>query len=106
MACIGAVLMVVGAHAYRGHIDLPGLGAGGRVGDDGDSQTLVCAVELGDLCDRLGEDVVTEPAMETAERLIALPRGGDAELGTWLVPGAWPTMVDDIRRLTGLPPIF
>ena len=109
LAVLAAIGMIAGAFVYR--YGVPGGGSDGGIGGggDGDRGQLVCAAELGEaVCGALGEgnDVVVEPAGETADRLIAARGAADAEIAGWLAPGPWPAMVDEERRLGSRPALF
>ena len=97
VAFLTALAMVAAALAVRAARDSDGSASEGGL-------ALVCARELGDLCDEL--DARTEAANTTADRLIGLGRDEDPELDAWLVPGPWPQMVDDVREFDGKPRIF
>ncbi|HUP84259.1 MAG TPA: hypothetical protein VM143_01205 [Acidimicrobiales bacterium] len=105
LAFVAAVAMVFGAVVYR--YGMPG-GPGGAPDDSGGgTQTalVVCAAELGAVCDAVPAAVV-EPAVDTADRLIAARNAGDAGVAGWLAPGPWPAMVDDARTRTSRARLF
>ena len=95
--------MIVGAYVYR--YGLPGDGDDNGGGPAGDAGAIVCAAELGSVCDRLAGATV-EPAAATAERLIGAASGRAAGLGAWVVAAPWPEMVDDARALGSRAPLF
>jgi hypothetical protein len=100
LALVAAIGMVFGAFVFR--YGMPG-GGGGDGGDDGaignaGAFAIVCASELGAVCDAVPGAVI-EPAAVTADRLIAARGAGDARIAGWLAPGPWPAMVDAQRRL-------
>jgi hypothetical protein len=69
---------------------------------------IVCASELGAVCDSLrrsSAQLTVEPATTTADRL---GRSGadDPGLDGWLVPAPWPQIVDGRRRVQALVPLF
>jgi hypothetical protein len=102
LAFLAALGMVAAALAVRAAMDGGGSRGGGGAGGGG--FVLVCARELGELCDDL--EATAEAANVTADRLINLGRDEDPELDAWLVPGPWPQMVDSVRDLSGQPPLF
>jgi hypothetical protein len=104
LALLAALGMVAGAFAVRAALDDDGGGGGGGSGGGDGEFVLVCASELGDLCDEL--DARTEPANRTADELIDLERDAEPELDAWLVPGPWPQMVDQVRELAGDDALF
>ncbi len=100
VAFLAALAMVAGALAVRAAMDSDG----GSGGSGNGKFVLVCASELGELCDEL--DATKEAANATADRLIALGANEDPGLDAWLVPGPWPEMVDQVRDLDGKAPVF
>lgn len=103
LAVIAAVGMIAGAFAYR--YGLPGdggdTGGGGASGRGG----VVCASELGPVCDAL-DGATVEPAAETAERLLGAATAQAGGVGAWVVASPWPQMVDDARALASRAPLF
>ncbi len=100
LAVVLAVGMVVAAFAYRSSRDPQAAAGRDRAGGG----AIVCAQELGPVCEAV-PDAVVEPAGVTADRLIATRRG-DVDVSGWLVPGPWPAMVDEARRLAKRPALF
>ena len=99
LAVVAAAAMVAGSIAIRSRLDR-------REEDRTNPLRVVCAAELGPVCDalrRTSAQVTVEPAPVTADRL-----GGaeDAELDGWLVPAPWPQIVDGRRKPRGLLPLF
>lgn len=95
LALLAAGAMVAGSIAIRSRID------GNEEGATG-SLRIVCAAELGSVCDRVRATTV-EPAPVTADRLAA----ADAPaIDGWLVPAPWPEIVDIRRRVRALPALF
>jgi len=94
LAMIAAVGMIAGAYVYR-------YGAPGGDGDDAagggrSTGAVVCASELGPVCDALPGAIV-EPAAATFERLVAAGSASDAGVADWVTPGPWGEMVDAAR---------
>jgi hypothetical protein len=95
--------MVAGALFVRGRLD-------DRQAEQGQVYRLVCAVDLGGVCDDLRDafpgrvDVTVEAAGTTADRLRSLD--GDPGLDGWLVADPWPAIVDGARQAASLPPVF
>jgi hypothetical protein len=95
--------MVAGALFVRGRLD-------DREVEQGQVYRLVCSVDLGQVCDDLGDaypgrvEVTVEPAGTTADRLRAVD--GDPGLDGWLVADPWPQIVDGARQAASLSPIF
>ena len=103
LAVVGALGMVFGAYVYR--YGMPG--GDGDGGPDGGGRAragaLVCATELGPVCDALpGAEV--EPATKTFERLVEARSAADAGVADWVAPGPWAEMVDAARG--SKPPLF
>ena len=98
LALLAAAAMVAGSIAIRSRIDRDDEERAG-------SLPIVCAAELGAVCDRLRQTTATtvEPATTTADRL-----GGaeDPGIDGWLVPAPWPQIVDVRRRQRALLPLF
>ena len=102
---VAAAAMVVGSFALRDRLDR-------REDERTTVLRLVCATELGPVCERLGEtdeigarlEVTVEAAGATADRLAR--QQGEAGLDGWLVSAPWPDMVDGARRARALPPLF
>ncbi len=99
LAFVAAVSMVAGAFVYR--YGLPGGASGGSRA----AGTVVCASELGPVCQSIPAAVV-EPAGTTTDRLIAARGPDETELLAWLAPGPWAAMVDDARKLANKPTLF
>jgi hypothetical protein len=102
LAVLAAIGMIVGAYVYR--YGVPGgdggSGDGGDAGTSGGGAVVVCAEELGAVCDAVagrGVTVQVESAPETAKRLISARSAAAAGVAGWLAPGPWPAMVDDAR---------
>jgi len=92
-ALLAAVAMVVVAVAVRARID------NGGGGDASTPLRLVCATELGDVCDAIQNknvEVVVEPAAVTADRLKSAD-ADKADVDGWLSPGPWGEIVDAAR---------
>ena len=97
LAVVAAAAMVAGSLAIRSRMDR-------REEDRTNPLRVVCAAELGTVCDalrRTSAQVTVEPAPATADRL---GRAENPEIDGWLVPAPWPQIVDGRRR--GLPPLF
>ena len=104
LAILAAVGMIAGASVYR--YGMPGGdGDGGTGDDDGRAGALVCAAELGSVCDALPGAQV-QPAAMTFERLVAARSVAEAGVADWVAPGPWADMVDESRSLKSLPPLF
>lgn len=99
LAFVGAVAMIVGAVAYK----YPRGGAGGGGGEV--ATTIVCASELGVVCDSI-PDALVEPAGTTTDRLVAARGPTEADVVAWLAPGPWAAMVDDARKLANKGALF
>jgi hypothetical protein len=96
-AVVAAAAMVAGSIAIRSRLDR-------REEDRTNPLRVVCAAELGTVCDalrRTSARVTVEAAPATADRLA---RAENPEIDGWLVPAPWPQIVDGRRR--GLPPLF
>ncbi len=102
LALIAAVAMVAGALAYRSSRQPDGDGGSGA--GRSASGAIVCAEELGPVCDVLGGDVVIEPTAMTFSRLVLSRSAAEAGVAGWLVAGPWPAMVDDERSRSGSRP--
>jgi len=92
-----AIALVVLAIVIRNGID--------HGGGSSAKPRLVCAPELGPVCDELGAQVavtVEEPGV-TADRL---EQAAAADIDGWLTPGPWPQIVEAARHPNGLPPLF
>ena len=99
LAVVAAAAMVAGSLAVRSRLDR-------REEDRTNPLRVVCAAELGTVCDALRRTparVTVEPAPRTADRLA---RAENAEIDGWLVPAPWPQIVDGRRRPGGLAPLF
>ncbi len=75
-----------------------------RAGGSTDTLRVVCAAELGPVCDALRRTTATvtvEPAPVTADRLAS---ADDPGIDGWLAPAPWPQIVDGRRR--GSAPLF
>lgn len=105
LAILAAVGMIAGAYVYR--YGIPGGDAEGGGGGTGGADTgeVICASELGPVCDAI-EGATVEPAGATADRLSDARRASEANVGAWLAPGPWAAMVDEGRSLRSLPPLF
>ena len=103
LALGASVGLVALAFVVRGRAD-DGDGPGGGGGDGGDR--LVCATELGDVCDALADDydVTVEDAFTTAEQLIGTD-SGRAPADLWLAPRPWVEAVEVSRELGGNEPM-
>ncbi|MDP8936646.1 MAG: substrate-binding domain-containing protein [Actinomycetota bacterium] len=103
LAVVAAAAMVLGSLALRDRLDR-------REEERTTVLRLVCATELGPVCERLADagdtplDLTVEAAGTTADRLTAVE--SDPELDGWLVSAPWPEMVDGARRARALPPLF
>jgi hypothetical protein len=92
-ALVAAVVMVAGALVIRDRIDNDDKGGAGGSG----ALKLVCASELGAVCDEIeGAEVTVEPAWVTADRLKSVD-ADDAAIDGWLAPGPWGEVVDASR---------
>lgn len=101
LAVIAAVAMIAGAYVYR--YGAPG-SDGGDAGGSGDAAgAVVCASELGTVCDAL-DGATIEPATVTADRLAGARSVAEAGVAAWVSPGPWPAMVDAVRP--SQPPLF
>lgn len=102
LAVVAAVAMIVGAVAYRSSRDSSSTVSAGspdvRLG-------VVCASELGAVCDALSGATV-EPAAVTADRLLGARSAAEGGVAAWLAPGPWAAMVDAGRRTAALPKLF
>lgn len=97
LAVVAAVGMIAGAYVFR--YGMPGDGDGDANGGGGsDAGAVVCASELGAVCDAV-DDATVEPAAVTADRLISAASARAAGVGAWVVAAPWPQMVDDARAL-------
>lgn len=107
-ALVAAVAMVVGSLAVRDRMIHPNNGTNSTGGGSG-ALSIVCATELGPVCDNLaaggGVTVTTEAAAITETRL---KNADPSALGPdgWLAPGPWPQMVDIERRGNNRPVLF
>lgn len=93
--------MVAGSIAVRSRLDR-------KEEDRTDPVRVVCAAELGPVCDalrRTSAKVIVEPTATTADRL-GRATAADPGLDGWLVPTPWPQIVDGRRRQAALPPLF
>lgn len=104
LAVLAAIGMIAGAFVYRYGLPVDGDDDGGRGRDDA-AGAVVCASELGRVCESLTGATV-EPAATTAGRLIGAASGRAAGLGAWVVAAPWPQMVDDARALGSRAPLF
>jgi hypothetical protein len=98
LALVAAAAMVAGSIALRSRLDE-------REEDRANPLRVVCAAELGPVCEALRPQVTVEPATATADRL-GRSDAADPGLDGWLVPAPWPQIVDGRRRLAALPPLF
>ncbi len=99
IAVVAAAAMVAGSLAIRSRLDR-------RNEDRANPLRVVCAAELGPVCDalkRTSARVTVEPAPATADRL---GRAEEPGVDGWLVPAPWPQIVDGRRRPGGLLPLF
>jgi hypothetical protein len=103
LAVLAAVGMIAGAYVYR--YGLPGDGAATDDQRGQDAGGIVCASELGTVCDAVAGATV-EPAATTADRLIAAASARAAGVGAWVVAAPWPQMVDEARALGSRAPVF
>ncbi len=100
-ALLAAAAMVAGSIALRSRLDA----------DEEDRTNpvrIVCAAELGPVCDglrRTAAQVTVEPTSTTADRLGRL-NAEDPGLDGWLVTAPMPQIVDGRRRQASLPPLF
>ena len=100
---VAAAAMVLGSLALRDRLDR-------REEERTTVLRLVCATELGPVCERLGDDdgsrldLTVEAAGTTADRLARVQ--SEPGLDGWLVSAPWPEMVDGVRRARALPPLF
>jgi hypothetical protein len=102
LAILAAVGMIAGAFVFR-------YGVPGGDGDTGDGAGsgaggLVCAQELGPVCDALPGAKI-EAAAETFERLVGARSASEAGVADWIAPGPWAEMVD-AQRGAARPAIF
>ena len=101
LALLAAAAMVVGSIAVRDRLD--------RREEDRDNPVrVVCAAELGPVCDSLRRttaQVTVEPAATTADRL-GRQSADDPGLDGWLVAAPWPEIVDGRRQRASLLPLF
>jgi len=101
LALLAAAAMVAGAVVIRSRLDADEQ-------DRTDPERVVCAAELGPVCDgvrRTAARVTVEPTATTADRL-GRATAEDPGLDGWLVPAPWPQIVDGRRRQASLPPLF
>lgn len=101
LALVAAAAMVAGSIAVRSRLDR-------NREDEADPVRVVCAIELGQVCDtlrRTSAQVTVEPANVTADRL-GRSTAGAPEVDGWLVPAPWPQIVDGRRGRSGQPPLF
>ena len=99
LAFVVAAAMVGGSLWWRARDDDGG--DGGATGSGDVPARVVCATELAAVCEALGGDV--EDAGVTAARLAG---ARDIDVGAWVVPAAWPAIVDGRRTRAQLPPAF
>ncbi len=98
LALVAAAAMVAGSIAIRSRLDGNGEGRANPL-------RVVCAAELGAVCDILRTRVTVEATATTADRL-GRAAGEDPGIDGWLVPAPWPQIVDGRRRQASLPPLF
>ena len=101
LALLAAAGMVAGSIAVRDRLDR-------REEDRTNPVRVVCAAELGPVCDTLRQtsaQVTVEAAGTTADRL-GRSSAEDPGLDGWLAPAPWPQIVDGRRRLAALLPLF
>ena len=101
LAFVAAIAMVAGAITVRERMDNDSDGGSGGTGARSGQFELVCAAELGPVCQALDEgekdvNVTVEPASVTADRLRSAEQGSAAVDG-WLAPGPWGEIVDSSR---------
>jgi hypothetical protein len=87
LALVAAAAMVVGAVVYRSSRDSTASTAPPIAAE------VVCASELGPVCDSLPGATV-EPAAVTADRLLPARTAAESGVAAWLAPGPWAAMVD------------
>lgn len=102
LAVVAAVAMIVAAVAYRSSRDSSDTVSAGspdvRV-------AVVCASELGSVCDALAGATV-EPAAVTADRLLDARSAAEGGVAAWLAPGPWAAMVEAGRATGARPKLF
>jgi hypothetical protein len=110
LALVGAVALVVGALWIHG--DLEGGSDGTKQTGGGGTPTMLCASELGAVCDALERsgdvDVVVEPAGSSAARLATLAddQTGDPGFDGWLTLSPEVDVVRDSRSRSQLAPLL
>jgi hypothetical protein len=94
-ASVGLVALAFVVRGRADDGDGPGSGDGGN--------RLVCATELGDVCDALADDydVTVEDAATTAAQLAAIPQADEAPADVWLAPRPWVEALEVGRQLAG-----
>jgi len=100
-ALVIAVVLIVGALAVRGRLDK-------KEDLEGSPLRVVCATELGVACQRLsklGFEVTTEDAQETARTLAKADRGS-VKTELWLTVEPAAALVDTDRALRGVKPLL
>lgn len=96
LSLIAACALIGAAFAYRS--------SRGDAGTDrGGGGEIVCAEELGPVCEAVPGALV-EPAAETADRLLGARSARQAGVAGWITAGPWPDMVDASRAPR--PPLF
>ncbi|MEA3078157.1 MAG: hypothetical protein QOF60_3065 [Actinomycetota bacterium] len=98
LALLAAAAMVVGAVVYRSSRDST------ASAPPAPAAVVVCASELGAVCDAIPGATV-EAAAVTADRLLAARSMAEAGVAAWLAPGPWAAMVD-AGRAQGAPKLF
>src|SRR5205823_1712987 len=94
-----AVALVVVALLIRNGTDNGGSG-------DGSKLRLVCAPELGPVCDELGGSDVEVTVQDPGATADTLEKAATTDIDGWLTPGPWPELVEAARQSRGLPPLF
>lgn len=109
LALVASVALVVGASFVRTNWLEGDRGSGGG-GAGGSRLRVVCAAELGAVCERFaraaGDDVTitVEPALATTDRLAGEDRPEDVD--AWITLDPMPGLVDERRRVAGREPLL
>lgn len=107
LAFMAAIAMVVGATAVRNRME-------DKENRASTVLRLVCATELGPVCEAIAGDeaagrieVTVEPAAVTSDRLSSGSEGAAAaqEIDGWLVTAPWPVIVAETRGRAGMEPL-